>query len=1219
MERALKGEADASCAAETSLKCVDYNDDVADSSRLKRVRDTRDAVDPSCAPSEIVQRSEEFGINTQRDNSSEYISHELPNRAYDGTINAPCALATFNSCAATTLEDMVSQQGNDDDIRPILQMKRNCSVKPSWDEVAPLSPVAKALWQQWEQLCIRDNVLYRRFEYGDGRPDVYQMIIPFQFRETIFRDVHEGIAGGHMGRKRTEDQIQRRAYWPGWTSDIRLFLRRCKACAQYRRGGPPKATPLKPMIVGDVWERVSIDVTGPHPKSRRGNCYIITIVDHFSKWSDAFPTYNHNATTIAKILCERVFATFGLPLQLLSDRGSEFESSLMLELCRWLDIEKLRTTAYKPSTNGIVERYHRSLNTIMAKIITDDQRNWCEKVPIAAAAYRSSAHEVTGYSPNFLIFGRENRAPVDVNFNAHDIEENEVVLDEFVDSRRKMMREVYSIVRQRLGVAANRRKNYYDTNVKPSHYKVGTWVWYLYNRRRTGLSPKWQKNYTGPYLIIKIISQHNLVLQKSRRSKPFTVHKDKVKTFFGDPPVSWITASGETTDVVEETDKPPIAIQPIPNAPTMPTIDGERNVDEGFAREKAGDPGSRHCFPTFQPPSSYTQPNCDLPPVDCITDSRRLARMRNKPPWLRHYACGVFSSSKMSGQPSITCRIPGCGRCFIRRDSLRRHLARCHPRDRDVTVEATRKTTNPGQLTATDNRTVVASNIENARLFPITESQQLEVGSPCIRATFSVPSRPTVITDEMLMEAADFVVAAGPQAPSGEVMLKLTAAPYFLPTDVARGVIVGARVAACNLGNCALQLISPLQLSNTTWSRGIFKNINLWSKEPEFGWSVTNRSTLSTRSVSMEEMSTVTEAERDSMSSSRYGTTEESWIQPIATASTEATQCSNTGTMMHGDKSTRSDQETSNSQIDTLELVEPSMSASVIADIVELLDVMVTPPSNIRPTDALQSLTSTVDINPSERATPTLAQPDGQREENGQAKRKQSRMDKEDTCTMSQADQFPSLNGSSSTPIHHGANAREGTVVINGRRGVESWRIVLRPSVRNMIIADSNLRRARHIPPHWEVQVYPGAHIHDTVKLIESIDLSTKNELQRVVIQVGINNRSERVPARVVESIIRCARAKGIVPVFVGVAVSPGLRRHEMENLRDLNRMLNDSASHFIHPLDEDDVHIDQNDRHGIHHNQATVDRVIESVVNYVNATFDVGDSTECTPYKRRR
>jgi len=109
-----------------------------------------------------------------------------------------------------------------------------------------------------------------------------------------------------------------------------------------------------------------------------------------------------------------VFSRFGMPLQLLTDRGPEFEVELFTELCKWMEIDEIRTTAYRAATNGMVERFHRTLNAILGKIISENQRDWCEKVPIATAAYRASVHEATGYTPNRLMLGRETRAPLDI-------------------------------------------------------------------------------------------------------------------------------------------------------------------------------------------------------------------------------------------------------------------------------------------------------------------------------------------------------------------------------------------------------------------------------------------------------------------------------------------------------------------------------------------------------------------------------------------------------------------------------------------------------------------------------------------------------------------------------------------------------------------------------------------------------------------------------------
>ena len=84
-----------------------------------------------------------------------------------------------------------------------------------------------------------------------------------------------------------------------------------------------------------MFETVSIDVTGPHPRSRHGNVYMLTIMDYFSKWADAFPVANHTAATVARVLFKKVFVYLGMPLRILSDQGPEFESNLFQELCRW--------------------------------------------------------------------------------------------------------------------------------------------------------------------------------------------------------------------------------------------------------------------------------------------------------------------------------------------------------------------------------------------------------------------------------------------------------------------------------------------------------------------------------------------------------------------------------------------------------------------------------------------------------------------------------------------------------------------------------------------------------------------------------------------------------------------------------------------------------------------------------------------------------------------
>jgi len=126
--------------------------------------------------------------------------------------------------------------------------------------------------------------------------------------------------GRTFGRRRSAAAVQARACWPSWSCDLDSFIRRCEPCATYRRGAIPRRAELKPCLLGAPWESVFIDITGPHPPSSRQNGFILTCVDHFSKWAEAIPLANHTATVVARALMTHVFSRYGTPLQLLWDR-----------------------------------------------------------------------------------------------------------------------------------------------------------------------------------------------------------------------------------------------------------------------------------------------------------------------------------------------------------------------------------------------------------------------------------------------------------------------------------------------------------------------------------------------------------------------------------------------------------------------------------------------------------------------------------------------------------------------------------------------------------------------------------------------------------------------------------------------------------------------------------------------------------------------------------
>ena len=119
-------------------------------------------------------------------------------------------------------------------------------------------------------------------------------------------------------------------------------------------------------ITTEPFEQVAFDIVGPFPKAKGGCRHVLTSICMGSKWPEAIPLKSITAKAVAEGMVG-VFSRTGLPLQILTDEGAQFTGALMKELCKLLGVERIRTTAYHPQTNGVVERMHSSLTGMLNK------------------------------------------------------------------------------------------------------------------------------------------------------------------------------------------------------------------------------------------------------------------------------------------------------------------------------------------------------------------------------------------------------------------------------------------------------------------------------------------------------------------------------------------------------------------------------------------------------------------------------------------------------------------------------------------------------------------------------------------------------------------------------------------------------------------------------------------------------------------------------------
>ena len=468
------------------------------------------------------------------------------------------------------VESLQERQKAHKELGRLISLRLTQNEAPEFKDLSMESEVTKKLCLQWKNLEIHNGLVYRKLlSQRGGEPGALQLLVPRGDVKDVLRQSHIG----HFGIRKTQDQVKRKYYWPSWKEDTKRFCERCLECNTYCRGKPKKQGPLKPVLAGAPYERWYIDLTGPHPKSTKGNIWIMTCLDGFTKWAEAYPLRNKEAETIARTLVEQLFCRFGPPLSILSDQGKEVDGRIMNEVCRLFGVTKLRTTPNKPSTNQ-VERFHRTMNAILAKTIDDHHRDWDSQLPFAMAAYRASRHKGTDYSPNFLVLGTEVHMPLDLMYGTPD--ESYEDYDAFVEDKRERIVDAFTDVRTVLRRSAERNKRYYDISVKTKSYEEGQWVLYFNLRKYRGIQMKWKRQYEGPYLITRVMSPLTVEIQRSAKARPKVVHVDKLREFLGIPPSSWLDTH-TAPDEGDASDLPPVAADqssPEPGVSSANTTEG---------------------------------------------------------------------------------------------------------------------------------------------------------------------------------------------------------------------------------------------------------------------------------------------------------------------------------------------------------------------------------------------------------------------------------------------------------------------------------------------------------------------------------------------------------------------------------------------------------------------------------------------------------------------
>ncbi|GFV36535.1 transposon Tf2-9 polyprotein [Trichonephila clavipes] len=356
-----------------------------------------------------------------------------------------------------------------------------------------------------------------------------QVCIPHCLKAKILESVHSEY-GGHLKFFKTYHRLSENFFWHNMYKDTKNFVRSCTICLS--RKNAFKIPPAPHQLVEqstEPGETCHMDIFGPLKTTLKGNSYVLSMIDAFTKYIHIVPLPDTRSSTISKAFFDNYIVHRGCPHKLVVDNATYFKSSEFVEFCRVMGIQKRHISSYSAHVNGRVEKPNQSLANILASI-SQNTNDWDEQLPHTMLALNSAIHEATYTSPFFLEHGRDIRLSYTYEKNS-DTPQNKY---EYVEKLLPSLEHTFNKVLNNLKDQEASHVELSTRATKQHHYdyKIGSLCFIKTPNIKSNLSPKLRPKFEGPYRVIERFSNVNYRVQHVEQlRKRFNTHVNRMIPF----------------------------------------------------------------------------------------------------------------------------------------------------------------------------------------------------------------------------------------------------------------------------------------------------------------------------------------------------------------------------------------------------------------------------------------------------------------------------------------------------------------------------------------------------------------------------------------------------------------------------------------------------------------------------------------------------------------